>query len=65
MILRDENIRTPKWMVFPRRATFLQMKWHLRELMPFLKDYLDDEIRFWILNHDQNDVDFIESYNRS
>jgi hypothetical protein len=60
LILRDEAIRFPKWLVMPRKSTFMHIKWHLRELFSWMKDYLEDEIRLWRLNPELRDMDFIE-----
>ncbi len=58
--MRDEPIRHAKWIILPRKSTLNHVKWQLRELFPWVKDYSDDEIRLWKLHADINDQDFID-----
>jgi len=64
MILRDEAIRYPKWIALPRKITFEQVKQMLKEIYSWMKDYLDEEIRFWRLDPELRDLDFIDQYNQ-
>jgi len=60
LVLRDEAIRYPKWLILPRKTTFEQIKWILKDAFVWLKEYLDDEIRLWRLHPELRDIDFID-----
>ncbi len=64
LIVRDEAINYPKWMILPRKSSFFDLKKFLREIHSWLKEYLDDELRIWRLNPELKDLDFIDQYNQ-
>lgn len=64
LILKEESIRNPKWIILPRKSTFQHVKCHLRELFPWLKEYQDDDLRIWRLNLELSEHDFIDQFNR-
>jgi hypothetical protein len=63
LIIKDETIKNPKWIVMPRKSTFLHIKWQIRETFASMKDYLDEEMRIWRLEPELTDTEFIDQYN--
>jgi hypothetical protein len=63
IVIREEEIRTPKYLVLPRRSKISDIKSQLKETFQWLKDYPNEELHLWRLQPDQQDQEFIDQYN--
>jgi hypothetical protein len=60
MISKEDSVRQPKWIILPKRSTFQNIKWQLREIFPWIKDMNDGDLRLWKLNSDLTETEYIE-----
>ena len=63
IVIRDEPIRTPKYLVLPRKSRLGHIKQQLKDQYMWLREYPLTEIRLWRLKPDSQDSDFIDQYN--
>ena len=63
IVIREEEIRTPKYLVLPRKSKLIDIKLQIKDTFSWLKDYPNEEIHLWRLQPDQKDAEFIEQYN--
>ena len=50
IVIRDEEIRQPKYLVLPRRSKFGLIKSQLKEQFIWLRDYSIQDFRLWRLD---------------
>ena len=65
LVIKDELIRSAKWMPLPRRATFKDVKHVIQNSYSIFKDLPLSSIRLWVIhaNTTSNEFRFIDEYN--
>ena len=60
LVLYDEVVRQPRYLVLPRMATFEQMKLMVKDSFNWLREIPDGNFRLWRLYPDVRDQDFLD-----